>query len=62
MQAENKGDFIISGGLGLKTKRLQMDLSYRNRMGSRNYYAFSQSVTSVNTKTHQMVASVALIF
>ncbi len=62
IMAENKGDLILSCGLGMKTKQLQMDVAYRNRMGSRNYYAFSQSVTSINTVANQVVLSLALLF
>lgn len=62
MQAENTGDLILSCGLGLKTKKYQMDLAYRNRMASKNYYAFSQSVTSINTMTYQLVLSLGILF
>jgi hypothetical protein len=62
MQAENSGDLMLSCGLGVKTKKYQMDIAYRNRMGSRNYYAFSQSMATINTMSNQVVVSMSLLF
>lgn len=59
---EVKPDLIISGGFGIKTKKWTMDLSYKQRSNTRNYYAFSSSMTQLTTKTGIAVISVSLNF
>lgn len=61
-EVENTGDLLISGGAGLKTKKYQMDLAYKHRLSSKNYYAFSYSTTLVEQNTNQIILSLAYFF
>lgn len=62
LEVEVKPDIILSGGLGIKTKRFSLDLSYRNQRNTRNYYAFSNSVTQLKTNKGIVVISGSLNF
>jgi hypothetical protein len=59
---ENSSDFFVSGGLGVKTKKYQIDLAYKHRMGSKNYYAFSTSNSRIDLQTNQVILSFGILF
>ncbi len=59
---ENKGDLFLSGGFGLKTKKVQVDLAYKHRASSKNYYAFANSKTIVDQQSNQLIISLAYLF
>lgn len=58
--AELKPDLLISGGFGIKTPKFTIDLSYRQRTNQSNYYAFSNSLTTVNRSTGSAVLTLGL--
>jgi hypothetical protein len=61
-EVENSGDLLFSGGLGVKTKKYQMDIAYKHRLSKKNYYAFSESRTLVDQQTNQVILSLAYFF
>jgi len=61
-QVEINPDIILSGGIGIKTKVITIDISYRNRTNTRNYYAFSQSVSKLKTNISNVVLSCSVNF
>jgi hypothetical protein len=61
-EVENSSDLFLSGGFGLKSKKYQMDIAYKHRVSSKNYYAFTNSTTLVNQNTNQVTLSLAFFF
>src|SRR5574343_626210 len=56
-QLELKPDLIISGGIGFKTKKFTLDISYRQRTNQTTYYAFSNSLTTIANSTGNAIIS-----
>lgn len=56
-QIELKPDLIISGGIGFKTKKFTLDISYRQRTNQTTYYAFSNSLTTIANSTGNAIIS-----
>lgn len=61
-EVENSGDIFLSSGIGIKSKKYQLDLAYKHRAGSKNYYAFTNSITKVDQRTNQFILSFAYFF
>jgi hypothetical protein len=61
-QVELKPDVIISGGIGFKTKKLTLDISYRQRSKTSTYYAFSNSLTTIANVTGNAIISCSFNF
>ena len=57
LQIELEPDMIISGGIGFKTKKFTLDLTYRQRTNTTTYYAFSNSLTTIANSTGNVVIS-----
>lgn len=62
MDVENREDLVFSGGFGLKTQNFQVDLAFKQRLASRNYYAFAGSETLVNQSTSLGLLSFSVFF
>lgn len=61
-QVELKPDLIVSGGIGFKTKKFTLDISYRQRTNQTTYYAFSNSLTTIANSTGNAIVSGAINF
>lgn len=61
-QIELKPDLIVSGGIGFKTKKFTLDISYRQRTNQTTYYAFSNSLTTIANSTGNAIVSGAINF
>jgi hypothetical protein len=61
-QIELKPELIISGGLGIKTKKLSVDISYRQRSNKTSYYAFSNSLSTIDRSSGSAVITGAFNF
>jgi hypothetical protein len=59
---EAEMDRILTGGIGIKTKTWTIDLAYKQRSNARNYFAFSESETRVNTKIGTAILSATMQF
>lgn len=62
MENENMPDFSGSIGAGFKTGKFQVDIAYKYKIGCKNYYAFSQSKTSIQQNTNLVLLSFAYRF
>jgi hypothetical protein len=60
--AETRSEIFYSTGFGVKVNRLRIDMSYRLRTLGRNYYAFSQSQTSMILYNSRVVVTGTLQF
>lgn len=55
-------DLFISGGVGMRMKNFNLDLAYKQRMNSRNYYAFTNSFAEITNNTGLFTLSGSLYF
>ena len=60
--AETGAEMFYSTGFGVKVNRFSLDMSYRLRTLGRNYYAFSESLTSMKLFNSRIVVSGTLQF
>jgi hypothetical protein len=60
--AETSSEMFYSTGIGIKINSLSIDMSYRLRTYGRNYYAFSDSQTSIKYNNNRIVVSATLQF
>ena len=54
---ENSGDFLVTTGAGIKTKRFYVDLALKFRSSSKNYNAFYGSEARINSFTQHVFLS-----
>jgi hypothetical protein len=59
---EAEMDRILTGGIGIKTKTWTIDFAYKQRSNARNYFAFSESETRVNTQIGTAILSATMQF